>query len=456
MELVQLVPGESGRKRSRWVRSVYNPKSVNRFSKSKEKQFVPPTFVDLPCGMSPEDVDQFLREQRIDDLARKLRTNNLELGDPDIRDRSPPPCYDKNGIRTNPREVRVKKHMEDEFGRLNRYMAKRIPGYMPPADLYRGGKIVKKIQIPTDMYPDINFVSVIVGPRGINHKRLQDESLCRIEFRGKDSSSNVQTFEESEMPLHVHIEGDTDEAIERATDLVGPLLDPGSTEFQASRSGAAETLSLIAGGELRCTICQAVGHTKYTCPDANPAMFSAEIRCSICGGKGHLTMDCPQGVSGAPTVLEVYSIPGQSSHASSPRERGGSSTPLEPVIVPSNIIGAFIGVQGVNIKKLMIDSGCNIQVDQSKSSEPGSTGCPLIFTGPPTAIVAARTLCKEWIETHLKERESNNLISQQQRAMVGLAGYTDPEAASQALQMAYYQQLMWQAYYAQHYGSGGT
>lgn len=445
MELVQLVPGEHSKRRTRWVRSVFNAKSVRKFS--KEKPFVPPTFVDIPCGMSPEDVEQFLREQRIDELARKLRTNNLELGDADIRDRSPPPCYDQNGVRTNSREIRVKKQMEDEFGRLNRYMAKKVQGYMPPADLLRSGKIVKKIQIPLDDFPGINFVSVIVGPRGINHKRLQDESYCRIEFRGKDSSNNIQSFEESEMPLHVHIEGDTDESIDRATDLIAPLLDPGSWQFQASRAGASETLAIITGGEVRCSICQAIGHSRFECPDANPAALAQEIKCWICGGKGHLTMDCPQGVSGSSAVLEVYSIPGKSPEGSA---CSGVATPMEPVMLPSNIIGTFIGVQGANIKKLMIESGCNIQVDQSKS---GQAACPLIFTGPPTAVAAARQVCKDWIKNHLEERETTNQITQQQRAMVGLAGFTDPEAAAQALQMAYYQQMMWQAYYAQHYGT---
>ena len=451
MELVQVTPGDHSRRKAKWVHSTYTSKTANKFSKSKEKPFLPPTIVDLPCGMSPEEVDQFLREQRIDELARKLRTNTLELGDADIRSRSPPPSYDQNGVRTNPREVRVRRQMEDEFGRLNRFMQRRIPGYMPPADLYRSGKILKKIQIPTEIYPEINFISIIVGPRGINHRRLQDECMCRIEFRGKDSSSTSQSFEESDMPLHVHIEGDTDEAIEKAVDMIAPLLDPGSPEFQEARSGAAETLALIAGQEVRCSICQAVGHSKFSCPDAGFSAPSVEIKCAVCGGKGHLTMDCPQGVSGSSAILEVYSIPGKPVEPASM-----ASSPEEPVMLPSNIIGAFIGVQGCNIKKLMMESGCNIQVDQSKSGQAGVTSCPLIFTGPPAAVAAARKICTEWIETHLKERESKNQVTQHQRAMVGLAGFTDPEQAAQAVQMAYYQQMMWQAWYAQYYGQGGS
>ena len=54
----------------------------------------------------------------------------------------------------------------------------------------------------------------MVGARGQNHKRLQAESGCRIEIRGKDVVSNNHTPEEATMPQHVHIEGDTEEQIE--------------------------------------------------------------------------------------------------------------------------------------------------------------------------------------------------------------------------------------------------
>lgn len=433
------------RKKSRWVQSKYSSRTANRFSKTAvEKQFVPPSFIDLPTGLSPQEVDQFFREQRVDELTRKLRGNALELGDPEIRSPSPPPSYDRNGMRTNHREVRVKRSMEEEFARLNRFLVKRVPGYMPAGDLYRNVKICKKVEIPAS--PDVNFVAVIVGPRGINHKRLQDESRTRIEFRGVDSSSNSQSFEESEMPLHVHIEADTDEDMELALNLVLPLLNPASLEFQQAQIGSSETLALLSGQQssLRCSICQSTKHSSSNCPDS-PMLLSttaADIRCAICNGKGHVTMDCPKGISSATNVLEVYSIPARS-NASSP-----ASIPSTPILLPSNIIGTFIGVQGCNIKRLMVETGCNIQVDQSKTSQGILSQCPLIFTGPPDAVSKARLVCSEWIEKCIKQREEQG----QQRMMAGLSsgGFTDPEAAAQAVQMAYYQQMMWQAWVAQY------
>lgn len=449
-QLVQVSAFEAAdRKKSRWVRSRFSSRESNRFSKSLEKQFVPPCFVDIPTDLSSEEVDQFFREQRVDELTRKLRANALELGDPDIRAPSPPPSYDRSGMRTNHREVRVKKSMEEEFARLNRFLIKRVPGYMPPADLYRNVKIVKKIEIPD--HPDVNFVAVIVGPRGINHKRLQDESRTRIEFRGIDSSSNTQSFEESEMPLHVHVEAETDEDMELAVSMILPLLNPGSVEFQQAKSGAWETLAILSGQEssLRCSICRSTNHSSNNCPEAITYGSGAEIRCAVCNGKGHLTMDCPKGIGSATNVLEVYSIPGSSSTVGSAASASvAPEVPPSPVLLPSNIIGTFIGVQGSNIKRLMIETGCNIQVDQSKSTQGTVTQCPLIFTGPQDAVAKARQVCSEWIERCLKQREEQG----QQRMIAGLSsgGFTDPEAAAQAVQMAYYQQMMWQAWVAQY------
>lgn len=445
MELVQVVPGESSRKKSIWMHVDYNPKTANRFSKSKEKQFIPPTFVDLPLGLTPGEVDQFYREQRVDELARKLRANAPEMGDPDIRDPSPAPQYDRNGVRTNPREVRVRKKMEEEFARLNRWLAKRIVDYSPPGDLHRPSRIIKKLEIPSSNFPDVNFVAVIVGPRGIHHKYLQDESRCRIEFRGIDSSSDSQSYEESQLPLHVHIEGDTDEDMETAISLISPLLDPSSVEFRRARSGAADTLAVISGGRdsIRCSICQAQGHSAGSCPDATATIehtYGQQIRCSICGGKGHLTIDCPQATSNA-------------SADPSPAGSPVAKPQLPPITIPTNIIGSFIGVQGSNIKRLMMETGCNIQVDQSKVG-PTTTTCPLVFTGPTDAIVKAREACQAWIDMTIRAKEDKTGIYLQQRVLSGAApgAFTDPDAAAQAVQMAYYQQMMWQAWAAQ-YGS---
>lgn len=94
-------------------------------------------------------MDQFLREQRLDELSLKLEKGELEFGDPDIRPPSPPPAYDKLGNRTNTRDVRVRNAMVSEHQRLLEYVSKNVAGFLPPAD-FKPMKKMKKIIIPQE------------------------------------------------------------------------------------------------------------------------------------------------------------------------------------------------------------------------------------------------------------------------------------------------------------------
>ena len=53
------------------------------------------------------------------------------------------------------------------------------------------GKIFEeRVYIPKDDYPNINFIGLILGPKGLNQKRMQSETGCRILVKGKGSSKN--------------------------------------------------------------------------------------------------------------------------------------------------------------------------------------------------------------------------------------------------------------------------
>ena len=410
-----LVPGGTKRK-NKWINANYP--TTKRFGSRRE--FLPPTFVDLPSDLTSIEVDQFFREQRLDQLVGKLRANILEIPDPADRDPSPDPTYDETGARTNSRETVSKRKMEEEFGRLNRFLAKRIPSYSPPSDLVRhGAKIVCKVAIPS------SAVSVIVGPRGINHKKIQEDSKCRVEIRGKTSSAPLQSYEESQMDLHVHIEGETDQDVETCVESIGALLDPNSREYRAAKALGAETLAVMAGSTARCPICDALGHTANVCPDRSTQHEIPLVACSKCGGKGHIAADCIVG----------------STRDSNPPANIDTHTPLPTVMVPAKLIGSFIGQGGSNIKKLMIETGCNIQVDQAGLAR-GVSECPLMFHGPESAILKAIETCKLWIENMINKKSTGG--------MTASGGFTDSDAAAAAVQMAYMQQVYWQAWAAQN------
>ncbi|CAJ1457508.1 unnamed protein product [Effrenium voratum] len=101
--------------------------------------------------------------------------------------------------------------MTAEYNRLIRYMIKHVDGYLPPVD-WKPSKLMKKIIIPIEKFPQAPFMGVIIGPRGVNHKRLQDTTGCKIFIRGRDIGDKWQTDEEAAMPQHVHIEGETEAA----------------------------------------------------------------------------------------------------------------------------------------------------------------------------------------------------------------------------------------------------
>eukprot|EP00747_Dinoflagellata_sp_TGD_P024909 gnl/TRDRNA2_/TRDRNA2_130879_c0_seq2.p1 gnl/TRDRNA2_/TRDRNA2_130879_c0~~gnl/TRDRNA2_/TRDRNA2_130879_c0_seq2.p1 ORF type:complete len:745 (+),score=135.37 gnl/TRDRNA2_/TRDRNA2_130879_c0_seq2:124-2358(+) len=287
---------ESGkRKGGKWSSSV--AKKGRRFGLPEDRPFKPLPYIDLPVGLSEAEVDQFLREQRLEDLHRKIQMCQLEEVDPDIRPPSPPPVYDRAGNRLNTREIRVRKSMIAEYNRLIRYMIKTVEGYTPPPD-WRPQRLVKKIIIPFEKYPTAPFMGVIIGARGVNHKRLQEASGCRIFIRGREVENKWQNDEEAQMPQHVHIEADTEDQILVAEGLINPLLNPESPEFEYARTYGMQQVAIVNGftlskQEIRCGVCGALGHLGFECPETDAVGYKmANVVCSICGDKGHVASDC--------------------------------------------------------------------------------------------------------------------------------------------------------------------
>ena len=274
------------------VRTVGNRKR-RRFAPVDEKTYYPPQFIDLPIGLSVSDVDKFFREQRLDDITSKLSRNELELGDPDIRPPSPPPTYDHAGARTNSRETRCKTSMQREYHRLVSFMTKNLANYVAPLD-YKIPKITRRVEIPQDRYPDINFTGMILGPRGLNHRRLEEETGCQISIRGRGSrgqSVESQTEEELQMPLHVCIICEDEDKINIAINLIEPIVDPLHPGHEQERLKGLEQLAIITGTtktlqerQLKLLEADYQEDMSYT---------MAAIVCKTCGDRGHVTSDCP-------------------------------------------------------------------------------------------------------------------------------------------------------------------
>ena len=85
------------------------------------------------------------------------------------------------------------------------------------------GRIRRKIKIPT--HNGFNYAGLIIGPKGSNQKRMEEETGCKVLVRGRGSqkvgmSSGRAAFED----LHVLIAGNREEMVQRAEQAVKRIL----------------------------------------------------------------------------------------------------------------------------------------------------------------------------------------------------------------------------------------
>lgn len=125
-----------------------------------------------------------------------------------------------------------------------------------------GTKQSVRLLVPTEKYPDFNFVGRILGPRGATLKALERETSCKIMIRGRGS---IRRDKEAEVrgkpgwahcfsdPLHVIIEADavdeaaTTRALNRAKEAVELLLVPVPEEQDGLKRQQLRDLAIING-----------------------------------------------------------------------------------------------------------------------------------------------------------------------------------------------------------------
>jgi splicing factor 1 len=99
--------------------------------------------------MTPEQIEAYALQLRIEEITQKMKINDVVPPFKE-RSRSPPPTYDNMGRRTNTREVRYRKKLEDERHRLVEKAMRFIPEFKPPSDYRRLTRTQEKIYIPVN------------------------------------------------------------------------------------------------------------------------------------------------------------------------------------------------------------------------------------------------------------------------------------------------------------------
>lgn len=155
------------------------------------------------------------------------------------RSPSPPPQYDAYGRRTNTRDIRYRKKLEDERTRLVDRAMKSDPNFRPPADFAaqrRNNKPTDKVYIPVKEFPEINFFGLLVGPRGNSLKKMERESGAKISIRGKGSVKEGKGRPEAFMgdeedELHCLITADDEARVKACVALINRVIETVSILF---------------------------------------------------------------------------------------------------------------------------------------------------------------------------------------------------------------------------------
>lgn len=165
-------------------------------------------------------------------------------------------------------------------------------------------RVSDKVLIPQEQHPDINFVGLLIGPRGNTLKAMEKDTGAKIIIRGKGSvkegkvgRKDGQPLPGEDEPLHAFITAPNPEAVRKAVDKIKDVIRQGIEVPEGHNDLRRMQLRELAqlNGTLRendiqrCT-CGSTDHKSWQCPDK--PIITNTIVCTSCGGTGHLTKDC--------------------------------------------------------------------------------------------------------------------------------------------------------------------
>ncbi|OMJ17507.1 Branchpoint-bridging protein [Smittium culicis] len=259
----------------------------------------------ITVKLTNSQLENYTQIMRIEELSKKLRLNDVI---PTNRERSPSPepIYNSEGKRVNTREYRYRKKIDDERNSLIENQIAINPDFKPPPDYRKATRFSDKYFLPTKDHPDINFIGLLIGPRGNTLKQIEAKSGCKISIRGKGSIKEGKTRDDFMLPgadeeLHAYVIADSVEKVNKGIKVVKDIVN--QTIISPESHNKLKTLQLrelaVLNGTLReedeaglqtCPNCGLPGHRRWECTEQQNVTSS--IVCSICNGHGHLSKDC--------------------------------------------------------------------------------------------------------------------------------------------------------------------
>ncbi|XBW36315.1 hypothetical protein QEN19_001897 [Hanseniaspora menglaensis] len=257
--------------------------------------------------LTPEQMTGYQVYYRIEELTKQIQDNDYSYCRIAQRERSPspPPIYDEMGNRSNTRENRYKKKLDDERIKLIELAIRFLPNYNAPENYVKPNFFKEKFYVPVEEYKHINFVGLLLGPRGATLRNLQQQSGCRIQIRGKGSFKEGRSQEElpkgsmsiSE-PLHCLVIADSETKLKTGLKACESIVMKAITSPTGQNDLKREQLKELAklNGTFRdtnsvaCPLCGNIGHNRFNCPKAEK--YLQTMQCNNCQQFGHLEQDC--------------------------------------------------------------------------------------------------------------------------------------------------------------------
>jgi splicing factor 1 len=181
--------------------------------------------------MTSEQLEAYVTVFRVNEITEQLRAKDLVPSDRP-RSPSPEPEYDGTGRRTNTREQRYRKRLEEERRQLVDIALRTIPAYVPPYDHRRlSTKISEKVYLPVTDFPGVSFIGQILGPRGSSLKAMNAQSGANVVIRGRGSvkegkgRARQSATDYDTEPLHCLITADSQRKLNVAKKLIQDVID---------------------------------------------------------------------------------------------------------------------------------------------------------------------------------------------------------------------------------------
>eukprot|EP00835_Amoeboradix_gromovi_P002167 NODE_116_length_19003_cov_0.233707.p12 type:complete len:161 gc:universal NODE_116_length_19003_cov_0.233707:16248-15766(-) len=130
------------------------PKRAKAPAPEKKSPFTQGTKIKVIPSLIPFQfyklVETYATHYRMDEISHYLRKRLVTPNDSD----------------QYPQEHRKRQKLMETRDRLASYAKILNPRFIPPEDLKTDAKLEERVFVPVDQFPGINFIGILIGPRG--------------------------------------------------------------------------------------------------------------------------------------------------------------------------------------------------------------------------------------------------------------------------------------------------